>query len=1158
VSRDLEGGGLSPELRQLFGFICLYFQIKELHMKRPHCTSADATNRQFSTFVRDRALTGPIAVLVGVLFLVLLSSPVQGQLTRGAVAGTVRDTAGAVVAGANVTVTNNSTKTARTVTTDANGFYRIGALDPGSYSVTVEAPNFSKAENRDLVVSTASEVTYDVEMKAGSVTETVDVTATAEAVTLNKTNATVGTTIESRRAVELPLGAARNVNNLALLSPNVFSGPGSSGISANGQRARNNNFTIDGSDNNDISVTISTTPVIPEAVQEFQIQTNPYSAENGRNTGAAINVLTRSGTNAIHGAVWDYYRGSDLNAMDNVEKRSGLTKPSRFNRNQYGFSVGGPVFFPHIGEGGDWLYDGRNRTYFFFLYQGDRTRTGLGLGNAVTLPVPGPEGFDRLRTVPLRSGQSAASRQAMLDAISFLQGIYSQNPTFGTTCRFASEGGTPRCPTANGVEIRTAVTNLGISQPTDEYNYTFRLDHRIDPNNQLTGRYIQRRQAAVNQVSNLDFGSLFAGEQLLIDHNLALSEVHIFSPQLLNEFRFSYVRRNLNFPENDPKTSTTTIGGLFTFGGLNNFPQFRISDFYQFADTLTWTLDQHTLKFGFDIRRNLLHNFSGFDVKGTFNFANLQEYLNNNASIFTQALTVADFNAKQWQQAYFVQDDWRVWPSLTLNLGLRYETANAPLGFFGTDDPAQNAALIPHPVKRDKNNWAPVVGFAYSPRFKEGMMGRIFGNGLSVVRGGYRTAYDVLFYNILTVNAANFPISTTFQRNNILDVYPNLAPPTTVPTFSPSAAFVNSPEDMQNPESYLYSLSFQREIARQLIVEVGYSGSRSVRQINQLQANPAILTPTQISNVLGAAQISATQFRCPSGIVVTAQSDCAGSVTSRRIFPQFGSRTLIASGAQSKYNAGYLQVRKRMSNNFSFDIAYTYSKLLSDNDESLNVGGLSGTSPQVPQDFLNYKAEESLSVFDRTHRFVINYLYEVPLFGSLKNNALAKLLLGGFQISGITSFQSGQPFTIITGVDSNGNGTATGDRPNLNPGGILILDPVTNNFRTFTSPLVGGRFFVPLGVNNFPLANSLGNGNLGKNTFRAPGFWNSDISVMKRFYLPWGGEDKHRFEVRADFLNAFNQDNYGIPVTNMNSTNFGKNLNNWGNRSIPLSGKYVF
>lgn len=302
-------------------------------------------------------------------FTLLLSATfsiqLQAQLTRGSISGTVQDESGATVPGATVKVTAVGTNVSRDTTTNEDGFYRVSALEPDTYIVRIEKSGFSTAENRELVVNTATDVTFDINLKVGNVAESIDITAETEAVTLNKTNATVGTTIESKRVVELPLGAARNVNNLALLSPNVFAAPGSSGISANGQRARNNNFTIDGSDNNDISVTIPTTPVIAEAVREFQVQTNPYSAENGRNTGASINVGTKSGTNNFHGEVWDYYRGSDLNALDNTEKAAGLTQPGQFNRNQYGFSIGGPVYFPNFGDGGPAIYNGENRTFFY-------------------------------------------------------------------------------------------------------------------------------------------------------------------------------------------------------------------------------------------------------------------------------------------------------------------------------------------------------------------------------------------------------------------------------------------------------------------------------------------------------------------------------------------------------------------------------------------------------------------------------------------------------------------------------------------------------------------------------------------------------------------------------------------------------------------------
>lgn len=1067
-------------------------------------------------------------IFCGLLLALIIPIQLQAQLTRGSISGTVTDEAGAVVPGATVKITAIGTNITRDAVTNTDGFYRISAVEPGKYSVKIEKSGFTTAEVKEITVATAAELTFDISLKVGSVAETIDVTAQTEAISLNKTNGTIGTTIDSQRVEELPLGAARNVNSLATLSPNVFTAPGSSGISANGQRARNNNFTIDGSDNNDLSVTIPTTPVIAEAVQEFQIQTNPYSAENGRNTGAAINVATRSGTNKFHGAVWNYYRGSDLNALSNTEKNAGLTQPPQFNRNQTGFSIGGPVYFLNFGDGGPQIYKGQDKTFFFFLFQRDNITSGTLQGG--TIRIPTQAGFAALNAVPLRAGQSLASRAAVLNQLAFLNNIYAQNPTFRNLTNI----------TVNGVPIQTGQTNIGITQPVQDYNYTFRFDHKISDSDNLTVRLIYNQSTSTNVISNLNFGNLFSGNQLLKDTNLSISESHVFSSSVVNEFRFSYIRRNLDFPENDTRTPSTTIGGLVAFGGASNFPQSRVSDFFQFSDTMTANFGNHTIKFGFDIRRNILDNFSGFDFKGTFTFANLQDYLNNNASAFTQAFSAAIFDAKQWQQGFFVQDDWRIRPNLTLNLGLRYESANVPFGFFGSTDPAQNAALVPRPVKTDRNNVAPVFGFAYSPSFDSGLGKFLFGNGLSSIRGGFRTAFDVLFYNILVVNAANFPITTSVTQTNVLDVFPNLAPPTTFPTFNPLATFVNSPSDLQNPESYLYSLAFQREFYRQFFLEVGYTGSRSIHQINQLQNNAPILTAAQIATVRA-----------------TLNANSIPSVQARRVFPQFGSRVIIASDAQATYNAGYVSLKKRFANNLLFDVAYTFSKLMSNNDESLGVAAITGGSPQVPQDFFNYTAEKSVSAFDRTHRFVINYLYEVPIPGFMKRNALSKAIFGGLQISGITAYQSGQPFTILTGVDSNGNGTAGSDRPNWNPNGILNLDPVTGNWRTFTSPLVGGAFFVPLGTNGLPLANSLGNGTLGKNTFRAPGFWNSDISILKKFVLPWGSEN-HRLQLRADFLNAFNQDNYGRPVNNMNSVDFGRNLNNWGNRSITLSAKYTF
>jgi outer membrane receptor protein involved in Fe transport len=980
-------------------------------------------------------------------------------------------------------------------------------------------------------VQQANETTFDAELKAGSVTGTVDVTAETDAITVNKTNATIGLTTTARQVVELPLGGARDVNNLALLSPNTFSAPGSTGISANGQRARNNNFTIDGSDNNDLSVTISTVDVVPEGVGEFQIQTNAYNAEFGRNSGAQINVITRSGTNAYHGDVFEYYRGSRLNALDNIEKSAGLTRPSRFVRNQFGFTFGGPLHLPRFGEGGRSIIDGRNRTFFFYLFQADRQRPGAALGGTVRIPTP--TGLAALSTVPLGPGQTAGSRSAVISRLSFLNTVYGNGAQFRTLNN----------QTVNGVAIQTGLTNVGITQPANYYTHTLRIDHKIGENDNLTGRYITNKTTDVNVISNTSFGSIFSGDQNIFDQNLALSETHIFNPSVLNEFRFSYVRRNLGFPENDANSPTATITGLFTIGGLSNFPQGRVQDSYQFSDTLSWQRGDHSFKFGADIRKLKLFNIAAFDSKGTFGFANLQDYINNRATTFAQALNTASFDARQTQQFYFVQDDWRATPNLTLNLGLRYETSNAPFGFFGATDAQSLAALVPGPTRRDNNNFAPAVGFAYSPRPESGFLRSIFGDGLSSIRGGYRIAYDVLFYNILTVNASNYPRVVVGQITSpaTQNLYPNIATVTGAPVFNPLATYVNTPVNAVNPYSQLFSLSWQREFSHDYVLEVGYTGSRSKNQINQLQANPGILTAAQ------AATVRSTQ-----------NANSIPSLQARRLFPQFGSRTLIATDSHGNYNAGFVTLNKRFSNHLQFGVAYTFSKLMSDNDESLGVGAITGGSPQIPQDFFNVQAEKGLSAFDRTHRLVANFIYEVPKPpGSFFDSGIGKQVFGGWELSGIITRQSGQPFTMLTGVDTNGNGGG-GDRPNYNPSGTLTLDPVTGNFRTFTSPLVGGQFLVPLGTNGLPLVNSLGNGNLGKNTFRAPGYYNSDLSVQKKFFMPWGGENTHRLIFRADFVNAFNQDNYGRPVNSLSSPDFGKNLNNWGNRTITLALKYSF
>ncbi len=1027
------------------------------------------------------------------------------QLTRGSVTGTVRDETGGVVPGVQVTAVNESSGVARVVVSDGRGFYRIGALEPGRYTIRAELSGFATKEVRGVPLVPTQEATYNPQLSVAT-GEAITVEADSGAVELNKTNATLGLVSSSRQATELPLSAARNINNLALLAPGAFAAPGSSGISANGNRARNNNFMVDGTDNNDMAVTVTAAAILPEELGEFSVQTAAFSAEFGRSSGAQINVVTRSGGNLFKGEVWDFYRTSGLNSLDNLQKAAGLTDPPKSIRHQAGLSLGGPIV--------------KNKTHFFALFQRDSLRTGDLLG--ATTRIITREGLAALRSAPLRVGQTAQSRQSILERLSFFGAIHDGNPVYRNVQNLL----------VNGVAVQTGQVNLGRKVPNTTLHPSIRLDHQLGPSDSLTLRYTRNDSETLNNGGNTAFGAPFAASSLGLDQNTSLSHTHVFGSTSINEVRASLVRRDLDFPENDPVSPTAIIAGLFTVGGGAGFPQSRLQNSYQVSDTFSTVKNRHSLKIGFDVRYNRLDNEAAFDSKGTFTFNNLQDYLNNIATTYTQALQTASFDARQWQVAGFIQDDFRITPAFTVNLGLRYEIGTTPFGFFGATDAQSLGALVPGPLKKDQNNLAPRLGFAWSPSGSG-----LFGEGKSSIRGGYGISYDVLFWNILSNNAANFPRVVTLNRNNVIDQYPAIQQGGATATFDPAALFVNSAEKAQSPTQHFYSLSWQREFGRHIVAEVGYAGSTGRHGINQVQMNPAVLTADQIATVL----------RTGSNLSIP-------TTQQRRVFPQVGSRILIPSDvgpgggdmeARSQFHSGFIAFNKRMSHGVQVGLAYTLSRLMSNNDEALGVAAIAGGSPQVPQDYFDIASEWSRSAFDRTHRLVVNYIWEVP---GPKKGVFGQIL-GGWQLAGVTATQSGQPFTIRTGIDTNGNGDLGGDRPNINPSGSIVPDP-THGWRTFTN---NGYYVVPRTSSGAVLAASLGNGNGLRNAHRAEGFWNTDLSLSKRFSL-----GRHRLTVRLDAFNAFDQDDVGIPVNAMSNADFGRNNNNWGARTITLGAKYAF
>lgn len=1066
--------------------------------------------------------TGLPRLLSSLLVLALSTGLGYSQLTRGFISGTVQDPAGAAIPNAKVKIVNRATNIERTTETNNSGLYRFVGVDSGKYSVEFAADGFQTTRVDLIDVGTAQEVTLNQALGLASTVTVLEVKETPAGVELSKSTATVERTLPQNFIESIPLTAGtRDITQLALFAPTAARGPGSTGISANGQRARNNNFLLDGIDNNDPSVTIANNRSIPEALGEFQVQTAAYSAEYGRNTGAQILASTRSGSNTYHGEAYDYYNANWLQPLTLPNKRAGLTATPRFDQHQAGGALGGHII--------------RNKLFFFALFDDNMRREAPSANNASSAVVPrDAAAFQLLSTVPLGTGQTQASRTAALNALSFLPKVYSTYSPFVTN---------PRNVTINGVAIPFGTVQIPLANPSDFYFATTRVDYNLTSKDNVFFRAAIDKRTQPDVVSNLQFGSLFSGAQTIDRQNYVWGETHVFSPRLTNQFNFAFIRGILDFPENDPKTPTTGITGAFTIGGASNFPQGRTQWEYEYQDVMSYQLGKHSLKFGVDMRRLRLLNLAAFDSKGTFTFDSFADFINGAPASLVQALNQATFDAHQLQQNYFFQDDFKATKNLTFNIGVRYEYQNAPFGFFGATDQASRNALVPGPVKADKNNWAPRLGFAYSPSAKSGLMGKILGDGQTVFRGGYGMAYDVLFYNILTVNASNFPRVQSLNntdRTALANTYPNLTAGQP-PTFNALNQWVNSPTNLQNPTSHFYSFSIQRQVSRDWIVEAGYSGNRAYHGINQEQANPGVLTAAQAATVTAAGN-----------------SNGIPSLQNRRIYPQFGPRTLISSDAISNYNGVYVKADKRFSHGLLLGFNYTFSKLLSNNDESLGVGAITAGSPQIPQNYFDFKPEYSKSAFDRPHRYAAFFTYEVPWFQrGMLSNGIAKRIFGGFRITGSSDAQSGQPFTILTGVDTYGNGAGGGARPFYNRGGSITYDPVAGNLRTFTIPLNGtGIVTTTLSpTSGLPLANtSAVFGNLGKNTFRGPSFDSQSVSFAKRVPIT----ERIGVEVRADFINAFNHRNFGNPTSSMSSLNFGKNTSDPGGRLMLLSGRIRF
>ncbi len=1080
---------------------------------------------------------------LNVTFLLLVVSlAVFAQTSRGTVSGVITDSTGAVITGASIVLTNTATSVSRSTVTNKDGVYRFDAVDLGTYTVKFNATNFGVVNKSNIVVSANLTSTVDAELSPGTQELTVDVTAETGA--LLQTEAPVrGGNIDATRIVDLPV-ANRNPVTLALTLPGVSTNRFGFGVDTfvvNGGRGRSNNFLIDGTENNDISIAGQGFQIKnPDAVSEVSVQTSNYDAEFGRAGGAVVNVITKAGTNQYHGTVsWQYDSTRDdaiTNTQSIIPEIADRGYPPYGTEHVFAGTFGGPVKFPRFGEGGPVLYDGKDRTFFFAAYQNQRQ----AFNETTNVLVPTAAGRANLRQLfPQGMNPRVDTYLAVTDGV---VGVTNPNPI--------ALGNDPVTGLDRG-NIPFATAGTSFARTFVEPQFQIRIDHKISESSQLSGRYLYSNQS--DPLGGADLGLPgFTTSQPNRFQNFLISETHVFTPTLTNELRLSYNRIALSFPldptnplgltlpsiEIDGITDSPTLG--YDFGIQTNLPQGRVANNYVIQDTMTHVRGNHTFRFGFDLLQQRSRQFAPITERGSLiynasadrtSFANFADDFSGSAGSANRTFGSPLYYPELFRQAYFVQDRWRMNEALTLTLGVRYENFGNPInsistaaftGLFNVDPVTfQGPYSQPSKVEPDNNNFAPTIGIAYSPEYQSGPLGSLFGQKKTVIRAGYQIGYDSFFNNIASNAATSSPNVVATQNVSQTTTGRGLA---NLSTLLPITARPLSPLDGQtlvdpqlvNPYYQRWSVGIQRELPSQLVVDFSYIGTKGTKLYMNEDRNPQVPANLRIT---------------PAGFTgsTTCTPNSPGCFISGRLDNLQGQRNIRSNSGSSSYQAGQIQVSRRFSNGLALTSAYTYSKLIDNNSELFASTGLSNSSLSIiPFPLGGERNERAVSLFDRTHRAVFSYVYDLPF---MRNQKGARgQILGGWQISGVTTFESGVPYTVTNGQDSNGVG-GNNDRPDLNPNGQAGVRavPQVDSMNRFTG------IYVNPDANNAPIDPSTAryiflrqgsglSGTAGRNTERSRGINNFDFSVQKQFRLTEG----INLQFRTQFFNVFNHPQYGF------------------------------
>jgi hypothetical protein len=1038
------------------------------------------------------------------LVLVLLAVvQAAGQATTGTLRGQVRDQTGSIAPGAIVTVRNVDTNAVRTTTADGNGQYLVTNLPVGNYELTVELSGFTKYVRSGVTLAVNQDAVVDATLQTGGVAETVQVSADASI--LNTTTPEVGVRFDTRRVAELPVTNSRDVFSLALSAPGVSqmaSGQSSfaagTNFAVNGMRSRSNNFMIDGQDSNDPSVTGRQQPLNnTDIIQEMRLITNQFAAEYGRAAGSVVNVLTKSGSNSFHGTGFVFHQNNELNARTNLDKnRPGVTKAPFFLESQYGGTLGGRIL--------------RDRAFFFGGYQRWTQRfTGSGF---------------TLDGAPTEAGrsilQSGAGTLPQIQAL--LANLPAADAPSGKSAQFTRGGQTFTVPL--GTLTGAYDGYLNNHQPT------VRVDAVLSSSHTLSGRYLNNIQDSVATGQQ----ATPPGQTLINDQNQHATNVwltSILSPRMTNEVRVAHQHLgNDSNPVDSAALSIPSIEitelGLTAFNSAQNRtaiglavnqPQYRFNDTYQFQNILSYVPGSHAFKFGVDVRRINVKSFFFPTVRGLLRYPTLQAYINDvaEAANINKPLPGGEVvNYYQWTDTFmFAQDEWRVHPNLTLSFGVRYELPGNTLGslidlnesIVATNGGDERFAFTPVP-KQDKNNVQPRLGFNWNPQTSgTGMLGWLTGGDRLVVRGGYARTHDYAFLNLALNVASSFPFVAAINNSNLPNAFAVLPTfeftPTTNPNFLTRTVVA---EDFRAPEADQFSLEMQRELTGDMVLRLGYVGTQGHGLYQTLDGNP----------------------RLPF---------CGNPCTTGpRVDPNRGVIRLRANAADSSYHSMQVGLDKRLSRGLSAGAFYTWSKFLDFASDTFNV---SGGEVAVAQDSFDLANDRGASSFDRTHNFRANFVWEVPV--AREQVGLVGRLIGGWQLSGVVTLQSGSPFTALNGSDPTGaiagiDGLVGNSiRPNIN----TDLD-ISNMTIEELRAAGGSALFRTLCGMPSPTCPGERVGNVGRNTLRTDGIGNLDFAFIKNTRIGHGS-----LQFRLEMYNATNTRNFGVPEGRVTAANF---LNQWG------------